>query len=169
MSEIDDLLELWEINREQGIQLPPQHLCRDNPELLNELRQQIEALIGFERQFGNGHSDATDRTHPLLENTELRSGQSVLVDGRYQVERLHATGGLGLIYEATDLILNRRVARFPNLMSQAPISWNVSNVKPESRADLNIRALFPSIHCRRVRRLHRFILCVLSTVRLLLN
>ncbi|MBL8820256.1 MAG: protein kinase [Planctomyces sp.] len=110
MSEIDDLLELWEINREQGIELPPEHLCGDNPELLSALKRQIEALIGFERQFGNGQTDSTDRTCPLLENTELRSGQSVLVDGRYKVERLHATGGLGLIYEATDLVLNRRVA-----------------------------------------------------------
>ena len=42
--DIDDLLLDWEDSVAQGHELSPEELCRDRPELLDELKRRIQAL-----------------------------------------------------------------------------------------------------------------------------
>ncbi len=124
MKSVDELLDLWEEQRENGHELTPEELCADSPHLLTTIRKEIVAIKGFERHFGHSSehhladrsNTATtaqpsdnNRAQPVLKPL-LASGTDLTVNARYRVLRLHGTGGLGEVYEALDLVLNRRVA-----------------------------------------------------------
>lgn len=143
MKSVDELLDLWEEQRENGRELTPEELCADSPDLLTTIRREIAAIKGFERHFGSSsehHFEGSSRTtttaqpsdndraqpgvdspprtplktkerptEPFLQPS-LASGTDLTVNGRYRVLRLHGTGGLGEVYEALDLVLNRKVA-----------------------------------------------------------
>ncbi|MEQ1905850.1 MAG: protein kinase [Pirellulaceae bacterium] len=116
MVAIDDLLCVWEERQEQGEPITPEELCQHCPEMLGEVRWHIRALQAVESHFGatqSGHSRAT--TNAESKTGHIPSGP-VHVSTEYHIERLHASGGLGHVFVATDPVLNRRVAiKFPKL------------------------------------------------------
>ncbi len=115
MVAIDELLSVWEERQEQGVPITPEELCRNCPDLLNEVRWHIRALEAVESCFGTAENDAaaTDGVQQALPPDPLREGP-VRVSTEYRIERLHASGGLGHVFLATDPILNRKVAiKFP--------------------------------------------------------
>jgi serine/threonine protein kinase len=105
---IDELLNRWEECLEDGQQLSPEQLCQDHPELLEELRWQINALQAVDARFG-ARSTCNDGD-AINAVSAARLNQSVQISTTFQIDRLHATGGLGEIYLANDPQLNRTVA-----------------------------------------------------------
>src|SRR5579864_35389 len=108
----EEMLELivrWEEAKAQGQSPPPEELCRDCPDRLDEFRRQIEKL----RQI-----DWLDR--PLEEGTASEMGQEdtilpemdlprTLAD-RYRLDTLVGVGGFGRVYKGLDTWLDRPVA-----------------------------------------------------------
>lgn len=105
MSILDDLLDRWEELRERGESISAEELCRDHPELLPEIRRQIKALEAVSLQFGSGLESASENAESIWgpsSNFELLN--------RYEIIKLHASGGLGHVYLAHDTVLDRPVA-----------------------------------------------------------
>lgn len=98
---IGDLLDQWEEAREQGIDLSPDELCANCPELLNDLKSQIAALVVVDQHLSSTVTDAD--THASCDKT-------VSVRSNFQHLRLSARGGLGVVYSAEDQRLHRQVA-----------------------------------------------------------
>ncbi len=111
---VDELLSLWEAGREAGQPVSAEELCADDPELLQEVRWTIHALEKVESQFGFSASEAAVDGTPADQSAIDVPVTRVDVRSRYEVERLHARGGLGRVFVALDRQLNRRVAiKFP--------------------------------------------------------
>jgi eukaryotic-like serine/threonine-protein kinase len=90
---LDELLCRWEEARKRGETLTVELLCRDCPELADELALRIKALVDFE----------------LLDDP---AGEpvSAYITAQFSELRLHARGGLGRIYTAFQAGLARYVA-----------------------------------------------------------
>jgi serine/threonine protein kinase len=106
MSNIDDLLDRWEELRECGKHISAEELCRDQPEMLPELRRQIKALEAVSMQFGsagfNGDDESGEPAWSPASHFEMLN--------RFEILSLHASGGLGHVYLAHDKVLDRPVA-----------------------------------------------------------
>ncbi len=114
MSRIDDILAQWEEAYENGVVLTPESLCLDAPELLEEVRYQIDALLAIERRFGA--SDATKSSPGSSPAASFSVGLDSLastqltLQSHLTIERLHASGGSGAVFLGTDSVLHRQVA-----------------------------------------------------------
>ena len=110
---LDDLLSQWDEQKEAGIPVTPEDLCADQPEMLSEVRWHIKALEAVDQHFGVTQSRNSSTTEGRKQ-TEIVPQDQVEVATVYQIERLHASGGLGRVYIATDAVLKRKVAiKFP--------------------------------------------------------
>ena len=114
----DELLSMWEARRESGQPVTAEELCGESPELLQEVRWAIHALQQVESRFGVPSSSMGGSAEGQPSNRDVSgndvAGRNVNVQSRFQVERLHASGGLGRVFIAKDQQLNRRVAiKFP--------------------------------------------------------
>jgi serine/threonine-protein kinase len=142
---IDSLVVHYEELRALGTPVPAEELCRDCPELLAELKRQIEVLDSMNALLGDGTSnEATDDVSPAEANAAppLLPG-AVAAATHYRILRVHATGGLGEVLVAHDEQLHRDVAL---KRLQAPHTHN-----PQSRsrflreAEITSRLEHPSI------------------------
>lgn len=117
---LDDLLSLWEVQKETGKPLSPEQLCLECPELLEEFRWHVQALEEFDSHFGIV-TDSRAAATPGFPSDDSAVPQSVVrMSSEFVVEKLHASGGLGSVYLAHDPILNRRVAlKFPRQIHQS--------------------------------------------------
>ncbi len=109
---IEDLLNQWEEGFERGRPPSAEMLCVDHPELLEELKSQIEALKAIDSDFGRilGHSPQSSEQAARTS----RLNQRLVVNSEFQIDRLHASGGLGDVYLASEPNLKRQVAiKFP--------------------------------------------------------
>lgn len=110
MPSVDDLLADWVAGVDAGCEPTPEELCIDCPELLGPLRQKIKAFQLFSSRFGlPGSAENEDSPEDAPETPRLPL-RSVQIQTGYQIEKLHAVGGLGSVYLAFDPDLNRRVA-----------------------------------------------------------
>ena len=110
MKVVDELLSIWEERQEQGTPISPEELCAKHPELLDEVRWNIRALQAVDSHFGSTRADQsplTIQSEPALAPIPL---DAVKITTEYRIERLHASGGLGSVFVATDSTLNRQVA-----------------------------------------------------------
>ena len=107
---VEQLVEIWENARSKGRDLPVEELCRDCPELIDEVRQRIQCL-GSIAWLG---SEAVQATIELSAEpggpAGLPSTVPEVLAGRYRLEREIGEGTFGKVYRATDLQLDRRVA-----------------------------------------------------------
>jgi serine/threonine-protein kinase len=99
---LEQLLDLWEESHEQGDVLPPEELCRDCPELLEQLKQRIRCLQAID-------SFMQVSTLPY-EDAPLPVELGALAGLRYRPLRFLDRGGLGELYIALDEELRREVA-----------------------------------------------------------
>lgn len=99
---IDQLLDEWESARREGRSISVSQLCREHPELIEDVKDQIAAVEWVrhrqEQFFSPGSANAQaqfDRPKSL---------------GRFVLEEIVGAGGFGVVWKAFDPELNRQVA-----------------------------------------------------------
>ena len=98
---IDDLLDLYEDYRRQGQRVTAEELCREHPELVGAVAEQIQALEWIP-QTGTSGESASGRAIPAIEVPDLL--------GRYEMKEQIGEGGYGQVWRAFDPELQRSVA-----------------------------------------------------------
>ncbi len=112
---LDDLLDQWEEARIRGETLDPADLCQQAPELLEPLRAKIEVLKKMDARLQDD-PDATELHSSLRRQQRGTEDRATILNERPQLQtgfenlRFHAQGGLGMVFEATDVRLHRNVA-----------------------------------------------------------
>jgi len=101
-----DLLMRWEELRDRGQPIAAEDLCRDRPDLRDELNRRITALEATAWLEKPSHDE--DPPDPAREHSD-HSGPRVFA-GRYRLDVLVAEGGFAQVWKGTDLELKRIVA-----------------------------------------------------------
>jgi predicted Ser/Thr protein kinase len=91
-----ELLERWEQATTTHVAPTPESLCQDSPELLTDFRDLLAKLKRLDLAMNASES-------PAGFEEEIQAG-------RYRARRLHAQGGLGMVFLADDGELRREVA-----------------------------------------------------------
>lgn len=96
--QLQELLDRWEDLRERGKEISAQELCREHPELLEELKRRIKALQAMSWLLDTDPSEGDDSSRPPL------------TLGRYRLDQLIGKGGFGQVWKGYDPDLQRIVA-----------------------------------------------------------
>jgi eukaryotic-like serine/threonine-protein kinase len=98
---IADLLLRWEESYEHGNDITASELCKDHPELTDDLQSKIDDLKKMSWMTDGENGQNENDSDELLNKT---------LGGRYRLESLIAQGGFGRVYKAFDPELERHVA-----------------------------------------------------------
>ena len=98
---IADLLLRWEESFEHGHDVTATELCKDQPELAEELQGKMNELRKMAWMTDGENGQNENETDEILNKT---------LGGRYRIESLIAQGGFGRVYKAFDPELERYIA-----------------------------------------------------------
>src|SRR5262249_25833003 len=104
-SPIYDMLAAWEEARRQGQDVQPEELCRDRPELLDDLRMALESLKAtawMERPLA-------DPANPPCDTPAEKPALPADL-GEYTLLEEIGAGGMGRVYKALHRRMDRLVA-----------------------------------------------------------
>ena len=101
-----ELLDQWEEAEEEGREITAEQLCDDCPELLDEMRRQIQALLEIDGRL-LAHQDGISAEASV---DRFRTDDTVVMHAELTDLKFHAKGGLGLVCVAGDQGLNRELA-----------------------------------------------------------
>jgi serine/threonine-protein kinase len=117
MSDIDDestvvqLMLRWELERKAGREVTIVDLCRDRPDLVEEVRRGVEVLRLMDTPPST--SLGTVEWNECSGPRTMAGGpgrESLLGDGRYEVLGEIARGGMGVVLRAFDRTIDREIA-----------------------------------------------------------
>lgn len=134
--EIVDLVVRWEEARANGQDISPEELCRDRPELLDEVRRTIERL---------GHVEWLNRPVGSTTTATANPGDAgaaalpVIMAERYRLDVLIGEGGFGRVYRGFDLWLERFVALKVPRIDRPISSSEVDLCRTEARKVARLR------------------------------
>ena len=109
---IDELLDHWEELRDQGKTVSPEELCRDCPELLEAVKEQVVAL----QWVPSLDADAAEKPDHVSFTMRDHNGHPIHQEpvpktlGRYELKEPIGAGGFGQVWLANDPELRRDVA-----------------------------------------------------------
>ncbi|MGF1579138.1 MAG: serine/threonine-protein kinase [Gemmataceae bacterium] len=106
-SRLDSLLDQWEEHRIRGETITPEELCRDCPELLSELVNQIRKLEDIDNQFPDPASTTEDHQSDPPVTADFKVPEKI---GRYHIRDKIAAGGMGVVLRASDTEFERQLA-----------------------------------------------------------
>jgi serine/threonine-protein kinase len=145
---LSELLLRWQDLRNEGQSVSAEELCTDCPELLPELRQQIEAMRSMESLLGIGQpaSGSMRKPPPSTGQPNTPSPGSSLprvVFPGYEVLGVLDRGGMGIVYRARQVGLKRLVAL--KMILAGPHATAAQRVRFRTEAEVLARLRHPNI------------------------
>ena len=103
---LDEILGDWQERRDQGDLVDPEEVIQAHPDLADELRARFAALHIVEQAYAEAAADAGEAPQQI---------------GEYRIVRELGRGGMGVVYEAEQTSMGRRVALkvlFPSIVAR---------------------------------------------------
>jgi len=103
-TKIDELLDRWEELREQGESISPKELCRDCPELLGAVKEQVFALqwVPSPDTYASAQPDQVSFTTQDINGRQSHHEPVPKTLGRYELKQPIGAGGFGQVWLAYD-------------------------------------------------------------------
>ena len=114
-SRLLDLLERWESLCDQGKLVPPEELCRDCPDLLEEVKRRIDDLLALKAKLNTNVEAGASSAVPWPDaEVAARSLEGCPRVPGYEILGVLGRGGMGVVYKA------RHFQFKPGLLSWSP-------------------------------------------------
>jgi hypothetical protein len=137
-SVIDEILDAWEDQQTKVNALDLDEFVRQfggklSPEQVRELRQAVHDLEQMDLILDTAQERSTSESEMAGAKSQGSTGQTVTAKARFRIAGLHARGGLGEVYLASDEELGREVALKVIQPSRASLATSRSRFLREAR------------------------------------